>query len=280
MWLFVVLSFALLTTSSSRPPLRETVEVNGRLYHEVSPESHRMLLSLNESELDPRHVFIDQHGRRLATHLKFSPSELESEMVCTQQPWSEAHSLPGWCPQARYPGKYKPCPQCFIENWCSTNAPWYGITCNGPMMTGRIIRLEFESNEPIGGEIYSNFPFFTDIEKIGLLSNGLSGGIPGNLGGCAGLTHMSLDKNQLSGDVPGRCVLPLLIFVIRFLVIVSYRLPCCSLQCSLFLLASSFFFSHRPHPASPPPRLPSLAPSLPHSFYYYFSLAAWEVSGP
>ena len=109
MWLFVVLSFALLTTSSSRPPLRETVEVNGRLYHEVSPESHRMLLSLNESELDPRHVFIDQHGRRLATHLKFSPSELESEMVCTQQPWSEAHSLPGWCPQARYPGKYKPC---------------------------------------------------------------------------------------------------------------------------------------------------------------------------
>jgi len=171
-------------------------------YREAQGEELRFLQQFNTSELDPRHVIIDMHGRRLVTHLKQSFSELESEMVCTVQPWDEAQALPGWCPEQRYPVKYKPCPNCFVDNWCSTNKPWFGITCNGPMMTGRIIRLEFEGQQ-IGGEIYKNFPYFEDIEKIGLLSNDLSGGIPANLGGCAALTHMSLDKNGLTGNVPG-----------------------------------------------------------------------------
>lgn len=69
-------------------------------------------------------------------------------------------------------------------------------------MTGRVIRIEFEGKQ-IGGEIYTLMPFFTALQKIGLLSNGLSGGIPGNIGGCKALTHMSLDKNELTGAIPG-----------------------------------------------------------------------------
>jgi hypothetical protein len=151
--------------------------------------------------LDPRHVYIDAHGRRLATHRKEDPAELESEMVCTKVPWIAARRLSGWC-GPRYPPNYKPCRLCFINNWCSPGMPWFGITCNGGMSDGRVIRIEFEG-KGIGGPVYRNFPYFTDLEKIGLLSNRLVGNIPGNIGGCAGLTHISLDKNNLVGNVPG-----------------------------------------------------------------------------
>ena len=204
--LALLLVFGGARQAGGAPSLRSEPELpHGRElshYHEVVGEELAFLMQFNESEFDPRHVIIDGQGRRLATHFKMSWSELESEMVCRVQPWDEAQALPGWCPDQRYPKKYKPCPDCFIDNWCSTNKPWFGITCNGPMMTGRIIRLEFEGRQ-IGGQIYKNFPYFKKIQKIGLLSNDLSGGIPANLGGCKALTHMSLDKNTLSGNVPG-----------------------------------------------------------------------------
>ena len=185
------------------PPFEhQTVGEMFRQYTEVTGKDLDFFLQFDPTEFDPRHVIIDQHGRMLVTHIKTSWSELESEMVCTVQPWQEAQTLPGWCPEDRYPVKYKPCPKCFIDNWCSQNKPWFGITCDAPPMKGRIIRLEFEGKQ-IGGEIYKNFPFFKKIQKIGLLSNDLSGNIPGNLGGCKALTHMSLDKNGLTGKVPG-----------------------------------------------------------------------------
>ncbi|CAL9099141.1 unnamed protein product [Musa textilis] len=74
---------------------------------------------------------------------------------------------------------------------------WLGITCDG---ADRVVGVNLaESN--ISGELFPHFYFLTELARLDLSSNTISGPIPADLNRCSGLRYLNLSHNLLDGQL-------------------------------------------------------------------------------
>ena len=97
------------------------------------------------------------------------------------------------------------------DNWL-TDAPlgeWYGVDTDA---SGRVARLNLNGNVDRGvshivshgltGRMPPELGNLTALQELSLRFNGLFGAIPGELGNLTGLEHLYLDYNDLTGAIP------------------------------------------------------------------------------
>ena len=95
------------------------------------------------------------------------------------------------------------------ENWL-TDVPlgdWYGVDTDG---LGRVLRLDLQGrwedgrliSHGLSGTIPSDLGNLANLQELYLRLNDLSGSIPSELGGLANLQVLYLDFNDLSGPIP------------------------------------------------------------------------------
>lgn len=88
--------------------------------------------------------------------------------------------------------------------WLTTNSPciWYGVSCaNGTNVT----KLELGSNN-LSGPLPDQLSNLTSLTSIHLFNNELSGSLPTDIGNLTNLKILYLQDSQLSGDIPASFV--------------------------------------------------------------------------
>ena len=75
---------------------------------------------------------------------------------------------------------------------------WHGVETNA---AGQVVELQLDGNG-LSGEIPGELGGLSHLERLQLSFNGLKGAIPPQLGGLPGLIHLDLAGNRLSGTVP------------------------------------------------------------------------------
>ena len=78
-----------------------------------------------------------------------------------------------------------------------TECSWYGVTCQDSNIT----RIILNSNQ-LSGSIPPEIGDLTNLTHLYLYYNQLSGSIPPEIGNLASLTYLSLHSNQLNGSIP------------------------------------------------------------------------------
>ncbi|MEQ8714566.1 MAG: T9SS type A sorting domain-containing protein [Cyclobacteriaceae bacterium] len=88
----------------------------------------------------------------------------------------------------------------YNTNWLTGNVDtWYGVTLNGDW---RVSELSLSDNE-LSGELPSEMPNLSELERLDLSANNLSGSIPSTIGQFENLKVLVLANNyDLSGSVP------------------------------------------------------------------------------
>ncbi len=83
--------------------------------------------------------------------------------------------------------------------WLQTNTPcnWLGVTCNG----SNVVKLSLEKNN-LSGQIPTELSNLTKLEALFLSANRLTGPIPAQLSSLTNLTWLYLPWNELSGSIP------------------------------------------------------------------------------
>ncbi|KAJ3130676.1 hypothetical protein HK101_004988 [Irineochytrium annulatum] len=97
---------------------------------------------------------------------------------------------------------HPPIPPVSCCGWSNATAPLQYVTCDNTNTT--VIELVLENAMPVPGVRLDALDFnaLPGLKVLQMNMNGLTGGVPGSLGACVGLTRIELSTNNLTGELP------------------------------------------------------------------------------